>query len=307
MKKTYIKDFIIGLLLIICAFQLSNLQSANDFGLILGFAILIAGMAIVWKGIKARRRFHSNQSQEEAQNLEQPIRMSVKRTRSRRVGTVIVCTALLLLIILGLNVANHSPQSGSRKETKSDIIAAAIAAAAKNPQMSADFNEQKNQLTVLLLMDDAEYAAIFAMIGDNDIIDSWNDLVNNAQDSSVAWYSRFSRNGFPSVTVEVDVASSEAPTTPLIRAINGEVQLDAVNEAILARIQHEYAENYQKSLIESETSAERSYVLNTNTKKFHLPSCSSVSEMRKENKEYYTGTRSAVISLGYDPCGICHP
>ena len=50
-----------------------------------------------------------------------------------------------------------------------------------------------------------------------------------------------------------------------------------------------------------------SYVLNTNTHKFHYPSCSSVNKMKDKNKQYYTGTREEVIAMGYDPCQNCHP
>lgn len=52
---------------------------------------------------------------------------------------------------------------------------------------------------------------------------------------------------------------------------------------------------------------EVSYVLNTNTKKFHIPSCSSVDSMSSKNRQDYTGTRDEVIAMGYDPCGRCHP
>lgn len=49
------------------------------------------------------------------------------------------------------------------------------------------------------------------------------------------------------------------------------------------------------------------YVLNTNTKVFHLPECSHVESISDENKEVYTGTREAVIDMGYEPCGHCNP
>lgn len=49
------------------------------------------------------------------------------------------------------------------------------------------------------------------------------------------------------------------------------------------------------------------YILNTNTKKFHEPSCSSVDDMKESNKAEYIGTRSEVIGNGYDPCGRCKP
>lgn len=49
------------------------------------------------------------------------------------------------------------------------------------------------------------------------------------------------------------------------------------------------------------------YILNTNTKKFHRPDCSSVKQMKDSNKEEYEGTREEVIEKGYDPCKKCHP
>lgn len=57
----------------------------------------------------------------------------------------------------------------------------------------------------------------------------------------------------------------------------------------------------------SEDAPKMDYVLNTNTKKFHYPYCSSVGQMKDKNKAYYTGTRDEVIAMGYDPCGKCHP
>ncbi len=49
------------------------------------------------------------------------------------------------------------------------------------------------------------------------------------------------------------------------------------------------------------------YVLNTNTKKFHYESCKSVKQIKEKNKAYHTGTREECIAMGYDPCGNCHP
>ena len=49
------------------------------------------------------------------------------------------------------------------------------------------------------------------------------------------------------------------------------------------------------------------YVLNTNTKKFHYPTCSSVDDMKEKNKQTYTGSREEVINMGYVPCKRCNP
>ena len=58
---------------------------------------------------------------------------------------------------------------------------------------------------------------------------------------------------------------------------------------------------------ENEQKTESSYVLNTNTKKFHLPSCSSLNQMNESNKGEFTGTRDELIQQGYEPCKRCHP
>ncbi|MBR2812799.1 MAG: DNA/RNA non-specific endonuclease [Solobacterium sp.] len=52
---------------------------------------------------------------------------------------------------------------------------------------------------------------------------------------------------------------------------------------------------------------EITYVLNTNTKRFHDPSCPSVDEISLKNLAYSTETREALIAYGYQPCGRCKP
>lgn len=49
------------------------------------------------------------------------------------------------------------------------------------------------------------------------------------------------------------------------------------------------------------------YVLNTNTRKFHIPTCRSVSQMKDKNKRYSSLGRDEIIGQGYAPCKICNP
>lgn len=49
------------------------------------------------------------------------------------------------------------------------------------------------------------------------------------------------------------------------------------------------------------------YILNTNSKKFHIPSCSSVNNMNAANKKEYQGSRDDLINRGYEPCQRCKP
>lgn len=58
---------------------------------------------------------------------------------------------------------------------------------------------------------------------------------------------------------------------------------------------------------ESQESSPVQYVINTNTGKFHLSGCSSVADIKVENRQDYTGDRNVLIDRGYSPCGICKP
>lgn len=49
------------------------------------------------------------------------------------------------------------------------------------------------------------------------------------------------------------------------------------------------------------------YILNTNTMKFHLPECQSVQDMKEKNRKEFFGTREELVEAGYSPCGRCHP
>ena len=66
--------------------------------------------------------------------------------------------------------------------------------------------------------------------------------------------------------------------------------------------QSEEKQNTDKSKIASTT-----YILNTNSKKFHRPNCSSVLDLKEKNKLEFVGSREEVIEMGYSPCGRCKP
>lgn len=51
----------------------------------------------------------------------------------------------------------------------------------------------------------------------------------------------------------------------------------------------------------------QTYILNTNTKKIHRPTCSSVSQMKETNKQTYEGTVEELENMGYAPCKKCNP
>ena len=52
--------------------------------------------------------------------------------------------------------------------------------------------------------------------------------------------------------------------------------------------------------------ASTTYVLNTNTKKFHRPQCSSVDQMKEKNRQDSTKSREELVEEGYTPCKRCN-
>lgn len=53
--------------------------------------------------------------------------------------------------------------------------------------------------------------------------------------------------------------------------------------------------------------AQISYILNTKTKKFHLPTCRFVKSTSTENRQETTLSKERLIRDGYEPCGSCKP
>lgn len=74
-------------------------------------------------------------------------------------------------------------------------------------------------------------------------------------------------------------------------------------------IQIDYASGYSELLAKEDEDnlEENSYVINTNTGKFHKADCSSVQSMKEKNKVTYTGGRDKLLNAGYEPCRQCNP
>lgn len=53
--------------------------------------------------------------------------------------------------------------------------------------------------------------------------------------------------------------------------------------------------------------AHAGYICNRSTMKFHIPSCSSVSQMADKNKLESNAAREELVAQGYEPCKRCNP
>ncbi|MDE6957706.1 MAG: DNA/RNA non-specific endonuclease [Lachnospiraceae bacterium] len=63
----------------------------------------------------------------------------------------------------------------------------------------------------------------------------------------------------------------------------------------------------EESSQNSQKNEEDTYILNTNTHKFHLFDCASLETMKESNKSEVTESREELIRQGYDPCKQCNP
>ena len=66
-------------------------------------------------------------------------------------------------------------------------------------------------------------------------------------------------------------------------------------------------EVYYEEEVLPEDPPEVTYILNTNSRKFHKPSCRSVELMKPENVQAASASREEVMEMGYTPCGNCKP
>lgn len=114
----------------------------------------------------------------------------------------------------------------------------------------------------------------------------------------------FCYNVQPGVVIDYGTGESmlEEDATPLPDVSGAESAPDTASEGAGAG---EASEKGATGSAEGKGTTE--YVLNTNSKKFHLPSCSSVDQMSPKNREDVEGTRENLIAKGYDPCKRCNP
>ena len=62
---------------------------------------------------------------------------------------------------------------------------------------------------------------------------------------------------------------------------------------------------YEDTSSYTTSDVESTYILNTNTKKYHLPTCNSVKNMSEKNKKEVNATSENLEKQGYEPCKNC--
>ncbi len=72
-------------------------------------------------------------------------------------------------------------------------------------------------------------------------------------------------------------------------------------------VEIDYATGENQAAVTEETGEIQDFILNTSSKKFHLPDCSGLNQTKEKNKQEYEGTREMLLAQGYEPCKSCNP
>ncbi len=117
----------------------------------------------------------------------------------------------------------------------------------------------------------------------------------------------FAYNVQPGVSIDYATGESAADGTIVNdTSVQEEIKQSTSTSAQQEETQQSTDTNVQQE--KTQQSAEtQTYVLNTNTHKFHKPGCYSVEKIKPENYAEFTGTREEAIAYGYDPCKNCNP
>lgn len=131
-------------------------------------------------------------------------------------------------------------------------------------------------------------------------------------------------NTLPKITqtpAPITVSTSEPVSSPIpsiepkqdiqpIQVLETVEVLDIIAPTPVAQIELEETAPEAASQIEESTESvitNERYIVNTDTKKFHNPSCFTAAVMDETKKWDYEGTRDWLIENGYLPCKNCNP
>lgn len=82
---------------------------------------------------------------------------------------------------------------------------------------------------------------------------------------------------------------------------------ERVGESVGTVEEQEQETQVEEVAVNAATETTHDYILNTNTKKFHYPYCSSVKQMSEKNKLPVNDTSENIQAMGYEPCKNCNP
>lgn len=115
----------------------------------------------------------------------------------------------------------------------------------------------------------------------------------------------FCYNAQPGISIDYATGDSQADGSNATTSSSTSSAASSNNQAVTST-----SPATSGTAVKEDTSSPTSaatYILNTSTKKFHVPECSSIKQMNDSNKKEFSGSRDELILQGYEPCKKCNP
>lgn len=156
--------------------------------------------------------------------------------------------------------------------------------------------------------------------GDAGCIETWNELVDSQKRCCTSIYDLVQTMGLSNVAIALNVRNDVNQENTLLSIVNGVVAYNCLDnltipetaESTVASTEETLSPREQLDAIletydPEEFNQDTTYVLNTNTMKFHYKWCSSAGDISPSNRLEVTTSRTDVISRGYQACKRCDP
>ena len=106
---------------------------------------------------------------------------------------------------------------------------------------------------------------------------------------------------------QIEPVFNQAPNTSLSELKNSTKAVQETNPKPKNNKQKKTKKKKKKSKKKATEAPVYTYVLNTNTSRFHTEDCYYVDTIAEHNKTITQSTREELIQLGYTPCQVCNP
>ena len=162
-----------------------------------------------------------------------------------------------------------------------------------------DYDPETAAVQIYLYNDAFTVDALNAALQDMKYLNKWNATTLQLLDLEAEIRVQFEKYGHPELTTSISLVNPEELSQIFATVSGGSVVFDLVDatppgERIASGTDQTRA-----------VPGLRSFVLNTNSHKYHKPTCGSVGEISLEHRREYTGTVVEVEAMGYEPCGLC--
>ena len=162
-----------------------------------------------------------------------------------------------------------------------------------------DYDPETAAVQIYLYNNAFTVDALNAALQDMKYLNKWNATLQQLVELEGEVRARFAEYGHPELTTSISLVNPEDLSQIFATVAGGAVIFDLVDATPPGELIVFGTEQTRT------VPGVRSFVLNTNSHKYHKPTCGSVGEISPEHRRDYTGTVEEVEAMGYEPCGLC--